>query len=99
MYASLNYVGPFEDTPDVDFDGVLEYDTNKTREVGDFTTLNLQLRYTGLEHLRLVLGLENALDEDPPFAIGDGDTDLYGYVQSQHSPRGRFWNVKATYAF
>ncbi len=99
VYASLNYVGPFEDTPDVDFDGVLDYDTNKTREVGDFTTLNLQLRYTGLEHLRLVLGLENALDEDPPFAIGDGDTDLYGYVQSQHSPRGRFWNVKATYAF
>ena len=99
VYASLNYVGPFEDTPDVDFNGVLDYDSNTTREVGDFTTLNLQVRYTGLEHLRFVLGLENALDEDPPFAIGDGDTDLYGYVQSQHSPRGRFWNVKATYAF
>jgi iron complex outermembrane recepter protein len=39
------------------------------------------------------------LDKEPPFAIGDGDTDLYGYVSSQHSPRGRFVYAKMTYTF
>jgi outer membrane receptor protein involved in Fe transport len=99
IYGSLNYVGTFEDAPDADFDGVLDYDTVTTRSVGSFTTVNLQLSYTGIDRLKLVLGLDNALDEEPPFAIGDGDTDLYGYVQSLHSPRGRFWNAKAIYKF
>ena len=64
-----------------------------------FVTLNLQASYTGIEGLTLSLGVENALDEEVPFAIGDGDTDLYGYVQNQHSPRGRFAYGKATYRF
>jgi iron complex outermembrane receptor protein len=99
VYASLNYVGEFEDTPDVDFDGILDYDSNTTPKVDSFTTLNLQARYTGLENVTFLVGLDNALDEEPPFAVGDGDTDLYGYVQSQHSPRGRFWNAKAIFRF
>jgi outer membrane receptor protein involved in Fe transport len=99
MYAQLNYVGPFEDTPDVDFDGVLDFDENSTPEVGSFTTLNLQGRYTGIEGVTLLIGVDNALDEEPPFAVGDGDTDLYGYVQAVHSPRGRFWNAKAIFRF
>ncbi len=99
VFASVNYVGPFQDTPDADFDGTLDYDTVDTPDVGSFTTLNLQFRYTGIEKLQLLVGLDNALDEEPPFAVGDGDTDLYGYVQSQHSPRGRFWNAKAIYKF
>ena len=99
VYSSLNYVGEFQDLPDVDFDGVLDYDTNNTRKVKAFTTLNLQFRYTGIENIKLLLSIDNALDEEPPFAVGDGDTDLYGYVQSQHSPRGRFWNAKAIFSF
>lgn len=70
-----------------------------TRDVASFTTVDLQFRYTGIEHLQLLLGLDNAFDEEPPFAIGDGDTDLYGYVQSLHSPRGRFWSIKGIYRF
>jgi iron complex outermembrane receptor protein len=99
VYANLNYVGPFEDTPDFDFDGTLDYDTHKSREVGSFTTLNLQFRYTGIKNTRLMLGVDNAFDQKPPFAIGDGNDDLYGYVQSQHNPRGRFWNFKALFNF
>ncbi len=93
------YIGPFQDTPDADFDGTLDYDTNVTRQVGHFTTVNLQARYTGIEHVKLLVGVDNAFDEKPPFAIGDGDTDLYGYVQSVHNPRGRFWNAKAIFTF
>jgi iron complex outermembrane receptor protein len=95
----LNYVGTFEDLPDIDFDGVLDYDSNTTRKVGAFTTLNLQFRYTGIEKVKLVLGVDNLFDKQPPLAVGDGDVDVYGYVQSQHTPRGRFINAKATYAF
>jgi hypothetical protein len=47
----------------------------------------------------VLVGIDNALDERPPFAVGNGDDDLYGYVQSQHNPRGRFWNAKAIYRF
>lgn len=99
IYASVNYVGSFQDTPDANFDGTLDYDTVDTPDVGDFTTVNLQFRYTGIDNLQLLLGLDNAFDEKPPFAVGNGDDDLYGYVQSQHNPRGQFWNAKAIYRF
>jgi iron complex outermembrane receptor protein len=99
VYAQVNYIGSFEDTPDADFDGTLDYDTVSTPKVDAFTTVNLQARYTGIKHVKLMLGLDNALDEDPPFAVGDGDADLYGYVQNVHNPRGRFWSAKAVFTF
>ncbi|MFD1216893.1 TonB-dependent receptor plug domain-containing protein [Microbulbifer celer] len=95
----LNYIGEFEDTPDIDFDGTLDYDSNRSRIVDSFLTLSLQARYTGFENMVLSLGADNALDEEPPFAIGDGDSDLYGYVSSQHDPRGRFVYGKMAYSF
>ncbi len=98
-FAQLNYTGKFEDQPDFDLDGVLDYDSHKTRNVKPFTTINLQFRYTAIENVKLLFGIENVLDEDVPFAIGDGDTDVYGYVQSQHNPKGRFWNAKAVVKF
>ena len=99
VFAQLNYIGEFEDTPDIDFDGTLDYDTNTSRMVDSFLTVNVQANYTGFENTRLTLGIENLFDEDPPFAIGDGDTDLYGYVSSQHSPRGMFWYLRATFSY
>ena len=99
LYASVNYTGSFQDAPDADLDGTLDFDTVDTRDVDAFVTLNLQANYTGFEGLTLSLGVENALDEEVPFAIGDGDTDVYGYVQNVHSPRGRFAYGKATYRF
>jgi outer membrane receptor protein involved in Fe transport len=99
VYGNVAYIGPFEDAPDFNFDGVLDYDTHVSREVGQFTTLNPQARYTGIKNVRLLAGVDNVFDEKPPFAIGDGDTDLYGYVQGIHSPRGRFWNAKAVFSF
>lgn len=99
VYTALNYVGSFEDAPDADLDGVLDFDTVKTRKVDEFLTVNLQFRYTGIQKTTLLLGVDNAFDEEPPFAIGDGDTDLYGYVQNQHNPRGRFIYSRFTYAF
>ena len=99
VYMSANYIGPFEDTPDADFDGTLDYDTVTTPEVDSYVIVNLQARYTGFENFMFLVGVDNVFDEMPPFAVGDGDADLYGYVQNIYSPRGRFWSGKAIYKF
>lgn len=99
VFANINYIGAFEDRPDIDLDSVLDFDQNSTPKVDAFTTVNLQFRYTAMENMKFLLGIDNVLDEDVPFAAGDGDTDVYGYVQSLHTPRGRFWNVKAIFDF
>lgn len=99
LYAQIDHIGSFEDTPDIDFDGVLDFDQNRSRSVDSFTTINVQASYSGFENTRITLGVDNLFDEEPPFAIGDGDTDLYGYVQSQHSPRGMFWYLRANFSY
>ena len=99
VHSVVNYVGEFEDTPDIDFDGTLDYDQFSTDKVDAFVTWNLQFRYTGMEKTTLAIGADNVLDEEPPFAVGDGDSDLYGYVSSQHNPRGRFIYGRVSYKF
>jgi iron complex outermembrane receptor protein len=99
VFGIVNYIGPFQDTPDINFDGTLDYDLFKTPDVDAFTTINLQFRYTGFNKLKLTIGADNLFDEKPPFAVGDGDSDIYGYVQSQHNPLGRVWNAKAIVSF
>ncbi len=98
VFAVVNYIGKFQDMPDSNFDTVPDYE-NDTRDVGAFTTVNLQGRYNVTDSMRLVVNLENAFDEAPPFAIGDGNNDLYGYVQGTHNPRGRFWSARAIFTF
>ena len=99
LFAQIDFIGEFEDTPDIDFDGVLDFDTNSSRIVDSYLTVNVQASYTGFENTRLMIGIDNLFDEEPPFAIGDADTDLYGYIQSQHSPRGMFWYVRANLSY
>jgi outer membrane receptor protein involved in Fe transport len=98
VFAALSYVGAFQDLPDSNFDTVPDYE-NDTRDVGSFTTLNLQGRYNFTDKIKFLLSLDNALDEEVPFAVGDGNNDLYGYVQSTHNPRGRFWSARAIFNF
>ena len=99
FFTQLDYVGEFEDTPDIDFDGTLDFDTNTSRIVDSYLTVNAQVSYSGCRNTRLILGADNLFDEEPPFAIGDGDSDLYGYVQSQHSPRGMYWYLRANFSY
>jgi outer membrane receptor protein involved in Fe transport len=97
--AAVSYIGSFQDLPDSNFDTVPDYDEFDTRDVGAFTTLNLQGRFNATDNMKFVLSIDNALDEAPPFAVGDGNNDLYGYVQGTHNPRGRFWSAKAVFTF
>ena len=98
VYAAVNYIGSFQDMPDSNFDTVVDYE-NDTRDVGAFTTVNLQGRFNFTDDIKFLLSVDNALDEAPPFAVGDGNNDLYGYVQSTHNPRGRFWSARAVFTF
>jgi outer membrane receptor protein involved in Fe transport len=98
VFAALNYIGSFEDLPDSDFNTVPDYELDQ-RSVGSFTTLNLQGRFNATDSVKLLLSVDNALDEEPPFAVGDGNNDLYGYVQGTHNPRGRFWSARAVFTF
>ncbi len=104
FYGQINYIGAFEDTPDIlpigeAPDGVLDFDQVTTPKVDSWTTLNLQVAYRGIDNVKLSLSVDNAFDDEPPFAAGDGDTDLYGYVQNVHNPRGRFWTARAVFNF
>ncbi|WP_018984762.1 TonB-dependent receptor [Salinimonas chungwhensis] len=95
----ISYTGEFEDTPDINFDGILDFEENTSRTVDSQLLVDLQGGYNVSDTLRLVVGVNNVFDEDPPFAIGDGDSDLYGYVGSVHNPRGRFIYSKVTLRF
>ncbi|MDH4260308.1 MAG: TonB-dependent receptor [Gammaproteobacteria bacterium] len=99
FHAAVNYIGEFEDAPDVNLDGVLDYDEFHTRKVDAFMTTNLQVSYEGVKNTSLIFGADNVLDESPPWAFGDGDADVRGYVSTQHDPRGRFIYTKMTYRF
>jgi outer membrane receptor for ferrienterochelin and colicin len=90
----LIYVGKFKDFRTIP---VATGDT--TRTVDAFLTSNLQFTYSGVKNTKFALSIDNVMDEEVPFAIGDGDADVFGYVSSQHDPRGRFWSFKTTYSF
>jgi outer membrane receptor protein involved in Fe transport len=94
LVTSLNYVGAFED-----YAAPNEVMTTKTRTVSAQALLDIQGRYNLNDNTTLMLGMNNALDKDPPFAIGDGDADLYGYASKVHNPRGRFVYAKVSYRF
>ncbi len=97
--VNLSYIGEFEDTPDFDFNGKIDVEENKSRMVDSQALLDVQAGYQMTDNSRIVLGINNLFDEEPPFAIGDGDGDLYGYAGSVHNPRGRFIYTKLTFNF
>ena len=94
FHTRINYISSFNDfrllSPPVGTPG---------HKVGSSMTTNVQFTYTGIKNTKVALSIDNVFDEFPPFAIGDGDNDLYGYVRDTHSPRGRFWSLKTTYTF
>lgn len=92
--ARVNYIGSFND-----FRPLSPALLAPVGSVDSFTTVNFQFSYEGIKNTKIALFLDNAFDEKVPVAIGDGDADVYGYVSSQHNPRGRFWSLRTTYSF
>jgi iron complex outermembrane recepter protein len=94
LNASLSYVGEFED-----YAAPSDVESTKTRSIDAQALLDIQGRYNLNDKTTLTLGINNLLDEDPPFAIGDGDSDLYGYASKVHNPRGQYIYGKISYKF
>lgn len=94
VVTSLSYIGEFED-----YAAPSDVESTSTRSISAQMLLDIQARYNLNDKTQLVLGMNNALDEDPPFAIGDGDADLYGYASKVHNPRGQYIYGKISYRF
>lgn len=84
--VNLSYIGEFDD-----FD--------KTRSVESQLLVDMSGSYRFSEMFKLSVGVNNVFDEEPPFAIGDGDADLYGYAMAVHNPLGRYIYTKLTMKF
>jgi len=93
---NISYVGEFTDTPHLDF---TSNTGNQSRTIDSHVLVDLQTSYRITESAKLSLGINNLFDEEPPFAIGDGDSDLYGYASGVHNPRGRYIYTKVSFSF
>ena len=59
------------------------------RDVGAYETYDIQGAWTGLRNLRVVLGMKNVMDKDPPYTNAGGQFAA-GYDISYADVRGRF---------
>jgi outer membrane receptor protein involved in Fe transport len=57
--------------------------------------VDLQGSYTGFRNTKLVLGVKNAGDKEPPIAIAEA----FLYTFQQHSLRGLFAYASVNYKF
>jgi iron complex outermembrane receptor protein len=83
--------GNFEDTEVPDF---------QVREVGSYITHDLQAAFSGIENLRIALGVRNLTDRKPPYTNAGGQNFFQtGYDPGYVDPRGRFYYASLRYSF
>ena len=68
------------------------------RTVTAYETYDLQGAYTGFKSLRIVVGVKNLLDRDPPYA-NSGSGFIGSYDLSYADVRGRFIYTTLAYKF
>lgn len=74
--------------------------SGETPRVGSYETYDLQLAYTGIRNLRLMLGVRNLFDRDPPYTNAGGQVSFQaGYDPQYADPRGRFVYAGLRYEF
>jgi iron complex outermembrane receptor protein len=83
--------GNFEDTEEPGFE---------VREVGSYITHDLQAAFSGIENLRIALGVRNLTDRKPPYTNAGGQNFFQtGYDPGYVDPRGRFYYAALRYSF
>lgn len=70
------------------------------KDVDEYITYNYSLTWTGIDKLKVVLGVRNLFNTDPPFTLryldhGDGA----GWESRVADPRGRSYNLNFEYRF
>lgn len=88
-----NYQNPYNDTRTS-----LQAATVPLREVAPYETYDLQAAYAGFKSLRIVVGIRNLVDRDPPYA-NSGSGFIGSYDLSYADVRGRFVYANLTYRF
>lgn len=88
-----NFQNSYQDTRTA-----LQAATVPLRSVGSYETYDLQAAYNGFKSLRLVVGIKNALDRDPPYA-NSGSGFIGSYDLSYADVRGRFVYTNLVYRF
>ena len=74
--------------------------SNWDPDVDRYITYNYSLTYSGFEGLRLVFGVKNLTDRDPPFTAHKNDwASGAGWEPRVADPRGRSYSVLAEYRF
>ena len=74
--------------------------SNRDPNVDSYTTYNYSLTWTGMENVRLVLGVRNLFNTDPPFTVRYlDDGDGAGWEARVADPRGRSYNINFEYRF
>jgi iron complex outermembrane receptor protein len=86
-HLGLNYIDSFEQQKAVQQPGMPKVDS--------MMTVDASFNYLGFENTTLTFGVNNLLDEEPPFAYHD----FMGFVVNVHSGQGRFAYVQANYKF
>lgn len=82
---SAFYIDKYEDSF-YDIDGHM---------VDSHLTFDGQIAYSGFENMKLVAGINNIFDEDPPFSNGS----FTGYDTATHNPTGRFYYIRLNHQF
>jgi iron complex outermembrane receptor protein len=74
-----------------------DLNTNSTfvHRIDPYTLYNWSMSYTGFQKWKLMAGVNNLLNRDPPAANYRGE----GFASGTASPLGRTWNARATYTF
>ena len=70
-----------------------------TNEVKAYSLWDLSAVYRGIKGVTLSVGVQNLLDEDPPFTNQSGRFQSRAYDDRFHDPRGRTYQVSARYEF
>ena len=70
-----------------------------TNEVGSYNITDASVAWRGIKGLTLALGVDNLLDQDPPFTNQTGRFQARTYDDRLHNPLGRAYRMSAKYEF
>lgn len=94
------YRGGYDDEPPVSVANGGYVPDGWDPEVDSYITYNYNVTYTGIDNLKLALGVKNILDEDPPFTAHQNDFAAgAGWETRVGDPRGRAYTFMVEYTF
>ena len=94
---TANYIDSYKDELyDVDFYGDGPADSNRDKHIiSSYRSYDAQISFTGVKDSKLIFGIKNLTDEDPPLS----NASNVGYDSATHDPTGRFTYISYSNQF